>query len=200
MTLVIYGENTMADHAVRKYRGDVAKGYDAKREDSPKWRWEEEIITDMLQGVSSGGIVSGSWVLDVPCGTGRFFPFYAKWQYQVRAMDISADMMEEAKKKDAGLRYVQYIEGDVRNIPLADKSCDASVMCRLTRWLSPEDCGKAIRELARVTRQSIIFTARVHSHKEARPLRLFEVEGWRIHREEIMPGDDAYRIIEMRPE
>lgn len=198
MTLVYFGEDqsrTMADHAVRKYRGEVAKGYDAKREQSPKWKWEEDTITNMLQDVPSG-----SWVLDVPCGTGRFFPFYAAKRFEVRAMDISTDMIAEAKQKDSDLRYVQYIEGSVCEIPLADKSCDATVMCRLTRWLSPEDCGKAIHELARVTRGKIIFTARVHSHAQARPLPLFHVDGWKIHREEIMPGDDAYRVIEMRPE
>ena len=53
----------------RKYHGAVAQGYDAKRESSPKWQVEQQIVEGMLDG-----LLEGDWVLDCPVGTGRFIP------------------------------------------------------------------------------------------------------------------------------
>ena len=49
-----------------KYYGAVASGYDAKRIENPKWQIEQAAIESMLDDLPKG-----SWVLDVPCGTGR---------------------------------------------------------------------------------------------------------------------------------
>lgn len=64
-------------------------------------------------------------------------------------------------------------QADVRNLPMDDQCVDASVMVRLTRWLSPEDCQLALKELQRVSRDRIILTARIGNHPHARPLELF---------------------------
>ncbi len=180
-----------------KYVGEIAKGYNAKRENDPKWTLEQTIIESMLDGLADG-----SWILDVPCGTGRFFKYYQEHKHIVRALDISADMIREAQKEvlpenDNRFRYAL---GDVRDTKLEDKSVDASVMCRLTRWLSPEDCQLAWRELQRVTRQKIIFTARVRNHEHARTYELINssLDGWKIARDETGVDVD-YRVIELGP-
>ena len=201
MVYLDYGDNKpdMHEHAVRKYRGPVATGYDAKRENSPKWQAEQSIIEDML-----ADLPEKSWVLDVPVGTGRFLLYYAARKFAVKALDISGDMLAEAQKKADGFRKAQltFNIGDVRRLELSNKSVDASVMCRLTRWLSPDDCQQAMLELQRVTRKKIIFTARIrHQRPEiARPYGLFTsvLDGWAIHRDEAA-GDPDYRVIELRP-
>lgn len=186
----------MPQGGARKYIGPVAQGYDQKREESDKWKIEQEIIEGMLDDLPSG-----SWVLDVPCGTGRFFQFYHDKGFVFRAVDMSADMLRIAAGKVIDPMKARLQQGDVRALPLNDKCVDASVACRITRWLSPDECQLMIRELQRVTRQKIIFTARVANHPHARPLELFipALDGWNISKNAQGYHPD-YRIIELRPE
>ena len=46
-----------AGHGARKYSGEVAQGYDQKREDSPKWQAEQAIIESMLDELPSDACV-----------------------------------------------------------------------------------------------------------------------------------------------
>ena len=179
----------------RKYVGAIAAGYDEKREQSPKWQAEQQIVQQMLDDLPYG-----SWVLDCPCGTGRFFQFYHDKGFLFRAIDASADMLQIAAQRVVDPMKARLAQGDVRAIGLLDKSIDASVMIRMTRWLSPEDCQLAIKELQRVSRRKIIFTARVANHPYMRPLSLFEaaLDGWKIVHNEA-GHEPEYRVIELRP-
>jgi ubiquinone/menaquinone biosynthesis C-methylase UbiE len=175
-----------------KYFGSVASGYDAKRMDDPKWTIEQRIIEDMLSDVPSG-----SWVLDIPCGTGRFFEFYHKKGFIFRGCDKSADMLAQAAKKVVDPHKARLQVANVCSLPFDDKSVDAALMIRLTRWLSPVDCQQAFRELQRVSRGRIILTARVANHPHARALELFTTilePGWRLERNEAGVDLD-YRIL-----
>lgn len=182
-------------HGARKFQGGIAAGYDQKREDSPKWQIEQKIIEDMLDDLPKG-----SWVLDVPCGTGRFFEFYHRKGFAFRGIDLSEDMLRLAEQKVVNKPSALLQAGDARKLPLHDKVVDASVVCRLTRWLSPEDCRVMLREMQRVTRQRIVLTARVRNHPHARSYELIAsaLDGWAIHRDEA-GADLDYRIIELRP-
>jgi ubiquinone/menaquinone biosynthesis C-methylase UbiE len=179
-----------------KYHGAIASGYDAKRDQSPKWTIEQNHIEDMLSDLPTG-----SWVLDVPCGTGRFFKFYHDRGLLFVGVDRSEDMLTQAGHKVIDFQKARLHVGDVRKLAaLADKSVDAVVMCRLTRWLSPNDCVLALKELQRVSRQKIISTWRVRNHPHARSYDLIKsaLDGWAIHRDE-QGSDPDYRIIELRP-
>src|SRR3990167_2522799 len=185
-----------AGHGARKYSGEVAQGYDQKREDSPKWQAEQAIIESMLDELPFG-----SWILDCPPGTRRFFEVYYKKTFLFRATDATAHMLRLAPQKVVDPMKARLAQADIRALPLDDKSVDVAVAVRITRWLSPEDCQVMIRELQRVTRQKIIFTARIANHPHARPVELFieALDGWKIARNEqgYMPD---YRICELRPE
>lgn len=176
-----------------KYHGEVAEDYDAKREDSPKWKVEQRIIEDMLSDLPSG-----DWVLDCPVGTGRFIPFYESKDFQVIGMDMSGDMLDKAREKVTKPNKIRLVPGNVLKTDRGDDTVDASVMVRLTRWLSPDECRQAIRELARVTRKRIIFTTRIRHRigELSRPLDLFEVPGWHVARDEQGHEPD-YRIVMM---
>lgn len=178
-----------------KYHGQVALGYDKKRDKDPKWFLEQAIIEEMLSSLKIG-----STVLDCPVGTGRFLKFYHDKGYNAVGVDMSTDMLQVAQAKTIDHNRVKLIHGDVRALPVGDKSVDAAVMCRLTRWLSPKDCQIALGELQRVAREKIVFTARIANHKEARTLELFEaaLDGWKIHRQEVGVDMDYY-VIELRP-
>lgn len=144
------------------------------------------------------GFPPGTVVLDVPVGTGRFLDHYAKCGFVVIGVDRSQDMLNLAQThKHQGQTF--YI-GDVRALGMERQSVDIAVACRITRWLSPEDCQKAIRELMRVARKRVIFTARVANHPHARPLSLFEamLDGWYVACNEAGYHED-YRIIALEP-
>ena len=183
-----------------KYVGDVAKNYDAKRESSPKWVIEQRIITDMLSD-----LLEGTTVFDCPVGTGRFLQFYVDKGFKITGMDISGDMLKQAASRrlnmpKGGRPDGELRAGDVRNTGLPDKSFDVSVNCRITRWLSREDCVKMYREMQRIVKHRIIFTARVRNHTHARGYELIEeaLDGWQIYDDK--PGVDMdYRIIQLRP-
>ncbi len=179
----------------QKYVGEVAAGYDAKREGTDKHKVEQAAIEAMLSDLPKG-----DWILDVPCGTGRFFKFYHDRGFIFHGMDISADMLKIAASKVLDPMKARFSQASVLALPLADKSVDAAVMCRLTRWLSPEECQLAIKELQRVCRKKIIFTARVANHPHARPIELFveALDGWKLNRyaDGYVP---EYKIIELTP-
>lgn len=185
-----------------KYHGAVAQGYDAKREESPKWKIEQRVIENMLDELPSG-----DWVLDCPTGTGRFIPYCQKRGLIYCGVDISEDMLKLAAQKVTNHHQVQFWVGDVRALPRDSKSVDAALMVRLTRWLTPTDCVAALVELQRVARKTIISTWRVANHPHAKSYDLIKagLEGWKIHRDEPLRDDaldfrdDDYRIIELRP-
>lgn len=178
-----------------KYHGAIAQGYDKKREDSDKWKIEQRIIEDMLSG-----LMSGDWVLDAPCGTGRFLPFCQNKNLIYLGLDRSQDMLNEAAKKVTKPQKAMFALGDVRKVPRDDKSVDAVINCRVTRWLSPEDCQAMLRESQRVARKKIISTWRVRNHVHARSYELINgaLDGWKISRDEA-GSDMDYRIIELTP-
>lgn len=186
-----------------KYHGEVATGYDAKREQSPKWVVEQRTIEAMLSDLGRG-----TRVLDCPIGTGRFIPFYAERGFNVVGADKSPDMLEQALLKVEKGQSIQFGTGDVTRLDkIPDKTFDVSLMCRLTRWLvetdgvrTPENVVLALKELQRVTKDRIIFTARVRDHQWAVPYDLIEsaLDGWKIHRDE-QGYEEPYRIIELRP-
>src|SRR3990167_4996747 len=106
-----------AGQGARKYSGEVAQGYDQKREDSPKWQAEQSIVESMLNELPFG-----SWILDCPCGTGRFFEFYHKKNFLFRAIDASADMLRLAAQKVVDPMKARLAQADIRALPLDDKS------------------------------------------------------------------------------
>lgn len=185
--------------AAVKYTGAVAAGYDAKREQSAKWLAEDRIVRDMLDDMPVG-----TTVLDVPVGTGRFIPFYEERGFEVVGLDVQDDMLCEARKKVRSTG-VMLAKGNVLDLPhvggmtMRTGGVDVALMIRLSRWLEPDDCRKAMAGLAQVARKRIIFTARVRNHPYARPLELFAVPGWKVTRDEPADGED-YRVVMMEPD
>ena len=180
-------------HGADKYFGAVATGYDQKRQDDPKWQIEQEIIEAMLDGLPEGFVI-----LDAPCGTGRFFKKYIEKRFVILGLDKSADMLHQAAQKvDPKKARGELRVGDVRNTGLPDKSVDCAVNVRITRWLTPDECQQMFREMQRVSRHFIIWTARVENHPHARSRALFEaalMPGWQIVRD--VPGHEmAYRVL-----
>ena len=179
----------------RKYYGEVASGYDAKRENTPKWTTEQNIIENMLDDLPGG-----TKILDAPVGTGRFVDIAKEKDFFVFGVDASEAMISEASAKIGDDGRFSLRVGDVRDLAIFDDAIDVSMMIRLSRWLTPDDFVAALKELQRVTKDRIIFTSRVRNHPEARGYDLINsaLDGWVIFADE--PGYvDDYRIIQLRP-
>lgn len=178
----------------RKYTGSVASGYDAKRVESPKWAAEQAIIEGIIDALPNGSLV-----LDVPVGTGRFVPAYERNEHDWVGVDLSADMLAETRAKVTKPEFGNLVAGDVTRLDefVSEGAVDLAVMCRLTRWLSQVQRMVALKQLQRVARQKIAFTARIANHPYAYPLDDIESAlepGWRIA-DNIVCGEDAYRVF-----
>lgn len=138
-------QKTQADH----YYGATATQYEAKRAND-KWEREHEAVQALLEFFPSG-----STVLDIPCGTGRFQPIYQELELDACGMDVSGDMMALAQRR--GLRTMK---GDIRDIPFSDCAYDVAVCVRLLNWFSVKQMQQALVELARVTAGAVIVGVR----------------------------------------
>lgn len=183
----------------RKYTGSVATGYDAKRVESPKWHAEQVILEGIIDALPNG-----SAILDVPVGTGRLVAAYERNDHNWVGIDLSTDMLAESSAKVTKPELSTLAQCDVTkldHIALAD-SFDCAFMIRLTRWLNPEQRTMALKQLQRVSRKQVVFTARIANHPYAYPLEAIEAAiepGWRIA-DNIVCGEDDYRVFVLERE
>lgn len=131
-----------------KYTGREASEYESRRKNAPPWQQEQDAVSLL---------VKNGPVLDVPIGTGRYLPIYQAKGLAYVGCDISADMIEQALRRDPALAFK---EGDILNLPFADKAFATAVCTRLLNWLAPDEMQKAVRELHRVA-HTVVLSIRV---------------------------------------
>lgn len=116
----------------------------------------------------------GGRVLEVGVGTGISLPYYPD-HCRITAVDLSAEMLEKARRKvdELGLRHVERLTVmDAENLEFADETFDAvAAVCVVNTVPHPE---AALEEFARVLRPGgeIILLSRVGADGGAR--RTFE--------------------------
>jgi len=89
--------------------------------------WDAEMIKDdrIINCIlDKAGIVEGTRVLDVACGTGVLFPYYAERGAHVTGIDISPEMVIRARKKFPNTRVIC---GDVESFSF-DTAFDSVVV------------------------------------------------------------------------
>jgi ubiquinone/menaquinone biosynthesis C-methylase UbiE len=147
-------DNTKTNyHAKSGYRGKTAQDYDRKRRKRKKWRLELDAVETMITHFDAG-----SSILDLPLGTGRFLPLYKPGNHRVLGLDISLDMLQQARDKlQENVRQPAMAMGDGENIPLKDLSVDYVVCIRLLNWLTHEAMKKVIAECDRVARKGMVI-------------------------------------------
>ena len=82
--------------------------YDATLDASPfdayMTRWEVRRLGERVRGLYPGGIPR---YLDFACGTGRIMQALAPFARESVGVDVSASMLEQARAKNAGTRFVE---------------------------------------------------------------------------------------------
>lgn len=101
--------------------------------------------------------VQGHCVLDVPCGTGRIHATLSRSFSEVMSLDSSEAMLSVHKSADV---QANLCCGDVFNLPFPTDSFDWTVCSRLFHHMrTREDRIALLKEMARVCRQGVLFTA-----------------------------------------
>jgi ubiquinone/menaquinone biosynthesis C-methylase UbiE len=130
-------------HAVRQEYDDLAPHYDRR------WRPYIDATLDSVMEVLK--LQGEEAVLDVPCGTGELTQrLTARWpDLRITGVDLSPAMLQQAGRKDKQ-RRVTWLEADVSDLPLADRTFDCVICANSFHYFrAPEH---ALIELRRVLR------------------------------------------------
>src|ERR1700712_3304098 len=119
-------------------------------------RWSELLAKPFL---AFAGIVPGSRVLDVACGTGVLSKALAEAGAHVIGMDMSEGYLEGARRHRAHPN-IAYEAGDIRQMRFHDGSFDLAVST-LALDVIPE-VGQVVSEMKRVTRPGGVVASAVH--------------------------------------
>ena len=108
---------------------------------------------DALQRISAARLLDQlnerafAAVLDAGCGPGRMSRYWREAGCAVTALDLSAEMLAQARRDRCADRYV---EGDIESLPLPDACVDLAWSNLAVQWC--DSLVDAIDELCRVVR------------------------------------------------
>jgi len=111
----------------------------------------ESRLRDRVVDFANAG--NGSRILDVATGTGRQAFAFAKRDHDVVGIDLSEDMLKVARKKNK-YENVRFEIADATNLPFEDNSYDVSCVSFALHDMIPTIREKALKEIARVTKQN----------------------------------------------
>lgn len=170
----------------KKYDEDHAYAYFKKHEDgfwrkTSNWR-EQKIARCALEKLGQP-----QSVLDLPCGTGRFWSVLAEQKdRKIYACDYSQDMI------DTGLKYrpanltkrVEAFQGSAFEIPVEDNFVDTVMSIRLLHHIGDAaDRLKILKEYHRVAKDSVILSLWVDGN----------LKSWRRKRLEAKRSGRSYQ-------
>jgi ubiquinone/menaquinone biosynthesis C-methylase UbiE len=159
---------TRYEHARSRYRDSVvATTYDSSRFLSAKGRKRNRLTLAAIQrafdkAASLGTPIRGC--LDLPCGTGRLFPWLLQRQLQFIGADISLEMMRAARTKicatSSGGASCALVQCDGEHLPFMDRSVDVIFSIRFMFHAPREVRVRILQEMARVSRRWLIVDFR----------------------------------------
>ena len=96
-------------------------------------------------------------ILETGFGSGMTSFLLADLGYQVTAIDIESELVDELKRRTKGLTNLTVRRADMFNLPFEDDSFYAVIHEGVLEHFSDEEIGKALEEQKRVTKRYIIF-------------------------------------------
>ena len=149
----------MADHLAAQYaddrllqaRQDMHERFSEYRGDVRQW------VTDQIP------FASGAQLLDIGCGNGRYFPFYAARGAQTVGLDLSSGMLKSASRAGS----VDLVAAHAGRLPFATESFDVVCLNHMLNF-APDRLG-ALTETHRVLRPggtvAVTLNTRDHSRE-----------------------------------
>ena len=129
------------------------------------WAGGEEAL-DRLLGALGAQIGPDDTVLDLGCGIGRLTRPLAARAGHVFAVDVSGEMLVEARRRNAHLQDVEWLQGDGMSLaPVGDAAVDAVISHVVLRHIpDPSISLGYIREMGRVLRAGGIAAFEFSNH------------------------------------
>ena len=135
----------------------VARQYDDERFQSWHGRMSHQIEKGALERMLDKYCKEPGNVLDLPCGTGRLLDVFIDRGFQVTGGDISAEMLAVARGKFQARPEARFEIANVEVLPFPDLSFDYLTSYRLICHLPPAVRRRALDEMIRVTRKTLIL-------------------------------------------
>ncbi|SEU02862.1 Methyltransferase domain-containing protein [Pseudomonas sp. NFR09] len=157
------------------------------------WR-SEWLVRQALKVAGEPGLI-----LDLACGSGRFWPVLAEHVNRViLASDNSQDMLDHALTHHAAalLKRVKTFQGSAFSIGLSANAVDCIFCLELFRHVpGSEERQALLREFHRVSRDSVIVSVPSRTSVEDE----FRQAGFMVlSHHEFMPGSNLWRVYVLR--
>lgn len=119
-----------------------------------RWEWLRRAgrrrLVELLE------VSPGEHALDVCTGTGELALLLARAGARVTAVDLSPDMLAQARKK-AGAYDIHFLQADATQLPFPDQTFDVSTVYMGLHCMPGAARRAVLRELARVTRRQVVL-------------------------------------------
>ena len=150
--------NTEDYPGAHAYSTEIATTYEEDRRREKLWDLEQDYVLRATKRMATG-----SSLLDIPVGTGRFLSYYEEKNLNVRGVDIAEAMLTEARNKIKS-ELIRLEAGDARSLQMASDSFDYVVCWRLLHLLPLEAVHSVVSELARVAKGTLYVQAYVRDN------------------------------------
>ena len=152
----------------RRYRNPtVAATYDSSRFLSARGRKRHRLTLAAIQRAFDKAAALGTPIrscLDLPCGTGRLFPWLVQRRLRFVGGDISLEMMQAAGRNgdatNGGVAPPTLVQCDGESLPLRSQSLDAVLCIRFMFHVPRQVRIRILPEMARVSRRWLIVDFR----------------------------------------
>jgi ubiquinone/menaquinone biosynthesis C-methylase UbiE len=147
--------------ATRAYYDDFARGYEQHRRPNDPHGYHA--LLDELEVELVGRYGTNRDVLECGCGTGLLLERFARFARTAKGIDLSPGMLAKATE-----RGLDACVGSVTALPFEDASFD--VTCSFKVLAHVPQIGKALAEMARVTRPGGVILAEFYNPMSLRSL------------------------------
>jgi SAM-dependent methyltransferase len=120
---------------------DIAEAYDEVRRGYP------DVLVDAA--LERGGLMAGSRVVEVGCGTGKLTEALAARDLSVDAVDVGARMIAMALRRVGSTGLVRFHVGRFEEVDLPTGSFDAVFSATAFHWIDPTVGWRKVAELLR---------------------------------------------------
>ena len=155
------GATEITHEVTRRYYDEFAERYeDARRPNQPDGYHAlvDDLEVDLVDRYGAGGDI-----LECGCGTGLLLERFLRFARSAKALDLSPRMLERARARGLDVR-----EASVTAIPFEASSFD--VTCSFKVLAHVPAIGKALSEMARVTRPGGVVIAEFYNPLSVRAL------------------------------
>ncbi len=147
--------------STKEYYDEFAERYEAVRRPNDPHGYHA--LIDDLEVELTTRYCAGRDVLEAGCGTGLLLERFARVAKRAEGFDLSPGMLARARERGLSVR-----EGSLTAIPYDDAEFD--VVCSFKVLAHVPDIGKALSEMARVTRPSGFIIAEFYNPWSLRAL------------------------------